>query len=332
MSDDDPMTVADDWTAWPEDLDPVEATDQLNDHLASATDSLPDDPHATLIQMFRVVPTTIGAVPALISDGSRMAEDRAAAPDSLNLPVLCHNYLAGSADFLKGLYRVMRPRPNTLEMPRFAAYSLIRGVIESSGQTVWVLAPAERRERFRRLLQLEKAEMDYDRRYIKTATVLHDDDTHERRSQINEMWRKAEEAREARWKRLCDAAAVLGIDKSEFERGVQGGYEAVISQAIAESHERDLDGQAAGTDSHWAGRYGASVWVFISGLSHPSVSRGWAGSLQEPGEIGPDGYMRVKTSANPVIIRDSLALGLRLHMRALRLWADASGAPWKADA
>ena len=76
---DDPMTVADGWTAWPEDLDPVEATDQLNDHLASAPDSLPDDPLATLIQMFRVVPTTIGAVPALISDGSRMAEDRAAA-------------------------------------------------------------------------------------------------------------------------------------------------------------------------------------------------------------------------------------------------------------
>ena len=122
---------------------------------------------------------------------------------------------------------------------------------------------------------------------------------------------------------------VLEIDQSEFERGVPGSYEAIISQAIAENYERDLEGQAAGTDSHWRGRFSASVWVFISGMSHPSMSRGWAGSLHESDEVGADGYMRVKTSANPVIIRDSLMLALRLHMRALRLWAEASGATWK---
>jgi hypothetical protein len=57
------------------------------------------------------------------------------------------------------------------------------------------------------------------------------------------------------------------------------------------------------------------------------MSRGWAGSLHEPGEIGDDGYMAVKTSANPTIIRDALQLALRLHMRALRLWTNASAAP-----
>jgi hypothetical protein len=72
----------------------------------------------------------------------------------------------------------MRPRPNILEIRRFAAYPLLRSVIESSGQTVWVLGPTERHDRFVRLLQLEKSEMDYDRRYIKIATALHDDDTH----------------------------------------------------------------------------------------------------------------------------------------------------------
>jgi hypothetical protein len=324
MTDDDSMTIGDDWSAWPEDLDPVEAADQLSD-------SPPNDPRASLIQLLRTVPTLIGAAPALISEGSRMAEDRDAAQDLLNLPMLCHNYLAGSADFLKGLYRVMRPRPNTLEIPRFAAYPLIRGVIESSGQTVWVLGPAERRDRFLRPLQLEKSEVDYDNRYIRAATVLHDDDTHKTRSQINGIWRKAEQARRARWKRLRDAAAALGIDQSEFERGVDGGYESIISQAMAENHERDREGQATGTDSHWLGRFSASVWAFISGMSHPSMSRAWAGSLREPGENGVDGYMRVKTSANPVIIRDALLLALRLHMRALRLWKEASDPPPGGD-
>jgi hypothetical protein len=265
----------------------------------------------------------------LFVDGSRMAADRDAAPHLLSLPMLCHNYLAGSADYLKGLYRVMRPRPNTLEIPRFAAYPLIRGVIESGGQTVWVLAPPDQRARFVRLLQLEKAELDYDRKYIKTATALHDD-THEKRSEIAKVVAKADQARQLRLKRLLDAAAVLGIDRAEFEGGLPGGYDAVISQAMAASHERDRDGQVVGTESHWVGRYSASVWIFISGLSHPSMSRGWAGSLHEAGEVGADGYTAVKTSANPMIIRDALALALRLLMRALRLWSDASGAEWSA--
>jgi hypothetical protein len=150
--------------------------------------------------------------------------------------------------------------------------------------------------------------MDHDRRYIKVATALHDDDTHERRSRINKVWREAEQARKARWKRLCDGAAVLGIEKSESEHGLDGGYESIISEAMAVMHELDKGSQAAGTESHWVGRFSASVWVFISGMSHPSMSRGWAGSLHESGEIGADGFMRV-TSA-----------GRTLRSSAMRSW------------
>lgn len=42
--------------------------------------------------------------------------------------------------------------------------------------------------------------------------------------------------------------------------------------------------------------------------------------------------MRVTSAANPAIIRDALLVALRLHMRALRLWAEASGASWEAPA
>jgi len=35
-----------------------------------------------------------------------------------------------------------------------------------------------------------------------------------------------------------------------------------------------------------------------AGLAHPSMPRGWAGSILKPGEIGADGYMAVRTSAN----------------------------------
>ncbi|GBG39669.1 hypothetical protein [Mycobacterium montefiorense] len=307
------------WSPWPEDLDPVKAADQL-------TTSTLGDPHDSLIQLLRTVPTVIGSAPVRIREGSRMAEDGDAVPGLLNLPMLCHNYLAGSADFFKGLYRIMRPRPKALEIPRFSAYPLLRGVIESSGQTAWVLGTSERRDRFQRLLQLEKAEMDYDRRYVKSATVLHDDYTRERRSHMNEILRKAESERRIRWKQLCNAAAALGIDETEFEQGVPGGYESIISESAYESHLSD--GEHTPVECHWISRYYASIWVFISGLSHPSVSRAWAGSLHGPGETGADGYTRVKTSANPELIRDALLMALRLHMRALRLWAEASGVRW----
>jgi hypothetical protein len=84
MSDDYSMTVDDDWSAWPEDLDPAEAADQL-------TPLRPDDPRESLIQLLRAVPTVIGTAPTPISDGSRMAEDRDSAQDLLNVPMLCHN-------------------------------------------------------------------------------------------------------------------------------------------------------------------------------------------------------------------------------------------------
>lgn len=211
-----------------------------------------------------------------------------------------------------------------------ATYPLIRGVIESSGQAVWLLGPSDRRTRLLRLLQLEKTEMDHDGRYYKVATASHDEDTRQQRSHISKVMRSAANERTARWKRLCGAAAVLGIDQSEFEHGVNGGWDTLISQAIAQEYERDK-GEAPGNDSHWQGRYSASVWFFISGMSHPSASRAWAGSLQQRGEVGDDGLMSVTWSANPTIIRDALSLALRLHMRAVRLWAEASGHPFGAN-
>jgi hypothetical protein len=62
---------------------------------------------------------------------------------------------------------------------------LIRGVIEASGQIVWVLGPEDQRERFLRLLQLQKSELDYDGKYIDTRTELHEDDPAEVESKIN---------------------------------------------------------------------------------------------------------------------------------------------------
>ena len=138
-----------------------------------------------------MIRSTMDALPVPICDGSRLADDRAATEGFLlDLPTICEHYLFGSEDFLGGLLALMQPRPNTLQLPRFALYPLIRGVIESSGQTAWVLGPAaDQSARFRRLLQLQMDELRHDRKYIKAHTHPRDDDPPEIRSFTNKMRR-----------------------------------------------------------------------------------------------------------------------------------------------
>src|SRR3954454_12820540 len=104
MNNEQHFKIRTDWSAWPEDLDAVAESGFL-DPMAH------NDPQESIFHLLRTVPTVAGQAPSSIKDGSRMDEDRNAAPDLLNLPMMCHTYLAGSADYLKGLYRVMRPLP-----------------------------------------------------------------------------------------------------------------------------------------------------------------------------------------------------------------------------
>jgi hypothetical protein len=77
------------------------------------------------------------------------------------------------------------------------------------------------------------------------------------RSQVNDVRRNAERARRARWKRILEAAAILGIEKADFERGVDGGYQSMIYQVYNEAHL--ADGKESAADCHWLGIYAASV-------------------------------------------------------------------------
>jgi hypothetical protein len=78
---------------------------------------------------------------------------------------------------------------------------------------------------------------------------------------------------------------MLGIDRADFDHGLSasGRYEPVIRDAAEENNlNRDFRGGQC-----------TSIWVFISGLSHPSMWRAWGGSIHEPGDVGPDGYTPV---------------------------------------
>jgi hypothetical protein len=284
-----------------------------------------EDPHKTLIELRSTFRRIVRSTPTPIGEGSRMAGDQDVAPDLISLPNLCQHYISGSNDFLSTLHRILPSRSGRVEIPRYSAYPLIRGMIEHSAQAVWLLGPADRRERFVRLLQVQKSEMDYDRRYIdSTSSTAHlrADDTPEMRSQAAKVQREAKAVRNRRTEKLAAIGEVLGIGKDEFEHGVQGGYEAIVYHAFSESHLMDSANDE--NESHWMGRYAASVWMFVSGLAHPSVSRAWANA--ESGR--PDGSLdAVETASNPIIVRDSLLVALRLQAYAFVLWKSACTTP-----
>jgi len=293
----------------------VADSDELPDEIDPEQIDLADDPSKNLIELLSLFPRIIGSSPTPIKDGSRMHTDRNAAPELISLPNLCQHYISGANDFLATLEQILPVESGEVFVPRYSAYPLLRGVIESSGQAAWVLGPSDQRERFVRLLRIQKAELDYDRRYV-AATVstsaFHKDDTREMRSQLNKLQRGAKESRERQMNRLLDIASMLKINKREFEHGLNpGGYESLIYQTYLEAHL--ADGNLSENECHWLGRYAASVWLFISGLSHPSVSRAWANA--DGGR--PDGTLvAVETAANPLIVRNTLIVALRLQMRA----------------
>ena len=281
-----------------------------------------DDPRTAILDLLTdAIPKLFGALPIPIANGSRMAGDKTAAPDLLDLPQLCEHYLGCSEDHLLAIRLLMQPEPNTLQLPRFALYPLIRAVMESSGQVVWVLGAEDRDERFRRMLRLQKFELDSDRRYVDALTRPRDDDTREFRSFAAAEQSQFADKRQKRWRRLLDAGAAVGLDQAEFEHGLSIGYEGMIRE-VADEQKLDRD---------FHGRQCASIWTFISGLGHPSVSRAWAGSINEPGEVGPDGTMFVRSEANPAIVRDALGLATFLHVRAILLWKAACAAPPPTD-
>jgi hypothetical protein len=286
-----------------------------NPKVANDSRSVSTDPYDVacleIIDFLNKIPKVIDFRLPAVQEGSRMAEDVAVIADP-NIGHICSHYYGASVDYLRGLYQLLRSAEFSLQLPMFAAYPLIRGVIEASGQVVWVLGPKDRRERFLRMLQLQKAELIYDGKYVDARTRPHDDDTAEIRSAINAFREQIAHAKEGRRKQLLSAAAALEIEQAEFEQGLPGGYSELIREAVAEQ----------GLDSAWRGREGAGIWVFISGLSHPSFSRAFAGSIKRPVDV--NGEFRWLTEPNPQVMRDGITAALSLHQRATILWRKAA--------
>lgn len=270
-----------------------------------------------IIRMLEGIPRFfVGVQLPKISDGSRMAADNAVTRSlRLTMTTACAHYLDSSVELLGSLHQLMLPRPKELQLLRFSTYPLIRGVIESSGQTAWVLGPDDQLLRVRRLLQILRDELLYDGKTVDVQNRALDDDPPDMRSLLQANLRDAAPRRRMRWEWLLETAASLGIDQADFEHGIPGGYEALLRQAGAEQ----------GIDGKWRGRSCAGAWMFVSGLTHPSFSRSFGSSINESEEI--DGEFVVWTRPDPKFVFRSLKAAINLHIAAMNLFQQACTAP-----
>jgi hypothetical protein len=194
-----------------------------------------DDPRRDLIELLDSARRATEAFRNEFVPDSRMAADQAATGGTnVDLPAICQRYIAGSVDFLSGLHQLLLPRPNTLQIPLFSLYPLIRGVIESSGQAVWVLGARAQRERILRLLQAQKAELKNDRRWVKVRSAVQDGDSRKVRSDLNAYRRESDHKLDQREQGFIEAAAALQIDPDEFKSDLPQSYEGLVREAVAE--------------------------------------------------------------------------------------------------
>jgi hypothetical protein len=275
-----------------------------------------DELRELIIRILEGIPRFVGNELPPMGDGTRMATDAAATQTlRLNLPIACAHYLDSSTELLASLHQLMLPRPKDLQLLRFSAYPLIRGVMESSGQTAWVLGPEAQRDRVLRLLQILRDELIYDGKCVDVQNRPLDDDPADMRSLTQANLRDAKPRRRMRWQWLLETATNLSIDQAEFQDGIPGGYEALLREV----------GAKHGLDGPWRGRSCAGAWMFVSGLTHPSFHRAFGSSINEPAEV--DGEFVVWTRPDPKFVFRTLKAVAGLHVTALSLFEQACAAP-----
>lgn len=194
-----------------------------------------------------------------------------------------------AADNLATIHRLLLPGGRLL-FPQFAHYPILRSALEASSQALWILRPAEQKDRVVRLLQARWGEASQDFAMKKAAVrYLRSADTAARHDSALTV---ADKTLKKHQKQIVTIADRFGISSDAYERGIKGGFDEVIRVA---------------TESPEMSGYGASaLWRIISGLSHPSTSRAVNFSTLEEVSESENGVVRNMLTTNVGLVHISL--------------------------
>jgi hypothetical protein len=226
-----------------------------------------------------------------IKPGSQMAvDDEFSAWRQLSHTVVGGLHLA--LDNMRAFRNLVRPDSQLL-FPQFAHYPLLRASLEGGSLALWLLSPADPKDRILRLLRTATAELqDEDTLANQIIRGLTEDPDRPMTNAAIDRARKHQREKHRKHAAQIRSVAIrLGIeDPTAKQWGVS--YAEIVRDATA----------AVGIKSY----YGETMWRMISGLAHPSLLRATTRSNVEEVTDNGDGTFNALVTTDLGLTRTSL--------------------------
>lgn len=227
--------------------------------------------------------------------------------DPLQLGHLVQYCLLQAADNLRAIRTLASAEAGFITLPVVALYPHLRTVIEASAQALWLLRPDAPAERILRLLQARAAELAYDTQMMKVLFGQTADRTPAQVSTGQRELRRYAKERKTKRGYLSAIASLNGTPRAAYDAGFPAWRDVILDASGSSRFARN----AALLET---------MWMFASGLTHPSSSRALiATSLESIGEpVGNIHSARMTANLAPLVPGLWVALGL--FEDACKLW------------
>ncbi|QIZ97777.1 hypothetical protein [Leifsonia sp. PS1209] len=219
--------------------------------------------------------------------------------------------LAVSLDAQRTVLLVLRnPETGGLRVPMIGLYPLLRTVMEANSLAIWLLMPDDRAERLRRAIRARMDDVKHDTSFSVAATEVEVGDDKPTLSRKNKMRRDREKSARETKRQLRDLATQAGISVDDVNVGLPG-FGSIIGEAAP----------ALGLSTNIP----KATWHFVSGLTHPSLSRSVMGSNVE--WVDEDPTSQALFTANFDNTAWAMDAAIYSHLTALKLVAWRGGRP-----
>lgn len=205
-------------------------------------------------------------------------------------------------DNLRAVREILNPNGDeALTFPIVALYPLLRSVMESSSLALWILEPEDQRTRVQRLLRARATDIVFDDKLNEIVLGPLPTTGKAERSEWNKAVRETAATKKRRRGYIKAVAGRFDIPMSEVDEGTPGFGE--------------LNGLAAAS-SDIPDEMGRAVWHYVSGLTHPSTSRGASASALD--EVGPQvaNILSVRMTANLGQVHVAMLVAMHHYRRA----------------
>ncbi|WP_157510197.1 hypothetical protein [Frondihabitans sp. Leaf304] len=199
--------------------------------------------------------------------------------------------------------RIICDTENGNRIPFIGLYPLLRTAMEASALCTWVLAPDPQSERLRRSLGARWSDVIHDDQAVRATLPASSLDDKEEASSKNRLLKENSAKVRAQKSELRKLAERLDLVIEEH-RGVPGF--GPMFDDIAADVKLPL-GEVRGS------------WHFISGLTHPSLSRATALSDIRRMSASVDGVFKARMTANSETVALALDAALVVYIRATGL-------------